>query len=442
VGSYWQLSAGGLDLLYGKNYVPDELMLIFTDADRVLNGEALASLRESDDDAEIVVDAPTSGIFAYKSTVADIKARLSLQGFSTDAVRRNAISYLAAELSDPERWVPDEWEQLARELGSGLEHLNAVVKHRRSHPYRRLPTDESPLEVYLNHWWEDLCEAFDDPRFRLSLLLGPALGTTQVTLDLTDPLLGGYLEADELLHLSARRRRERETAASGQIIVVTEGSSDSFLLRRALELAEPGIASYFSFLDFAGYSAPGGTDRVVSLTRGLAAAQVMNRVIAVLDNDTAGHQALRILQSTGLPDRIRFYSLPDMEYAREFPTLGPGGFANLDVNGRALSIEMMFGLAVLRDANGGSMPHVRWSSYNGALGQYQGAIENKISIQDQLYRLLKASTLAALPPEMADGCRRLARFLVQSAAQATPTMASESSPLLSARSRQANEASA
>ena len=54
VGSYWQLSAGGLDLLYGKNYVPDELMLIFTDADRVLNGEALASLRELDDTAKLL----------------------------------------------------------------------------------------------------------------------------------------------------------------------------------------------------------------------------------------------------------------------------------------------------------------------------------------------------------------------------------------------------
>ena len=219
----------------------------------------------------------------------------------------------------------------------------------------------------MNHWWDDLCEAFDDLAFDCPYFWGVPGARRKLFIDLTDPLLGGYLEADELPHLSARRRRERETAASGQIIVVTEGSSDSFLLRRALELADPGIANYFSFLDFAGYSAPGGTDRVVSLTRGLAAAQVMNRVIAVLDNDTAGHQALRILQSTGWPDRIRFYSLPDMEYAREFPTLGPGGFANLDVNGRALSIEMMFGLAVLREANGGSMPHVRWSTYNGTL---------------------------------------------------------------------------
>ena len=57
----------------------------------------------------------------------------------------------------------------------------------------------------------------------------------------------------------------------------------------------------FEFLDFAEYRAPGGTDRVVSLTKGMATAGVMNRIVAVLDNDTAGRVAADQLADLAFP---------------------------------------------------------------------------------------------------------------------------------------------
>jgi hypothetical protein len=43
-----------------------------------------------------------------------------------------------------------------------------------------------------------------------------------------------------------------------------------------------------------------------------------------------------------------------------------------NVNGRAATIEMMFGLAAMRTAIGGRLPAVRWSSYNQRMDDYQG----------------------------------------------------------------------
>lgn len=192
-------------------------------------------------------------------------------------------------------------------------------------------------------------------------------------------------------HETAQRRLASEVAASGPIIVVTEGSTDALFLRRSLELAHPIIAPFFRFLDFENYSAPGGTDKVVSLSRGLAAGGVMNRVLVVVDNDTAGRQAEQIIIASQLPSRMQVVRLPDISYARRYPTIGPTGPVLADVNGRAVSIELMFGESVSTEAHGGDKPRIRWTGYNATLDDYQGEIETKRNIQQLLRRYLSCT---------------------------------------------------
>ncbi len=198
---------------------------------------------------------------------------------------------------------------------------------------------ESPEDYYLNQALEELGEAFDDPRFTLALALARHRGNERVVLDLTDLLLGGWLEPDEVPHLTAQRRLANEVTASGPVIVVTEGSTDARLLAHALRLSEPDLAASFSFLDFEGTSNPGGADKVVSLVRGMAAASVMNRIIAVLDNDTAGREAQRVLLQGQLPSHITVTRLPDVPYASRYPADGPEGRQLSLVNGRVAAID-------------------------------------------------------------------------------------------------------
>ena len=74
--------------------------------------------------------------------------------------------------------------------------------------------------------------------------------------------------------------------------------------------------------------------------------------------------------------------LPSVEYAENYPTKGPAGDSHLNVNGRAATIEMMFGLAVMETANEGRRPPVRWSSYDKRIHDYQGMLEHKGDIQN------------------------------------------------------------
>lgn len=417
--------------MMGKNVVPDKLMLLFTAKDRVIDSSKLAAYNTTTELDEVSDRLDTAEILTYRSSVGALRSRLSLQGFPTERVTRKAIELLQAELTDPDAYTPEDWARARDSLGGAEQQLRALVRRQREVLFLfRAGRSGSALEQYLGSTWESLCEAFDDPRFRLSLLLGPARSRTSAILDLTDLLLGGYVQAEEKHHEIAQFRLANEVAASGPIIVVTEGATDARILRRAIELADPEVAPFFRFLEFEHYSAPGGTDRVVSLTRGLAAAGVMNRVVAVVDNDTAGAHAERTLIQSGLPNRMTVAKLPDIEYGRNYPTVGPTGVAPANINGFAVSIELMFGMEVLTSANSGRVPYIRWSGYNDAMKRYQGAITSKREIQRVIWGHLESRCIEELSLEVADGCRRLAQFLMCSAAHATPAMSSEYSSLV------------
>jgi hypothetical protein len=344
---------------------------------------------------------------------------------------------LAAERDDEERFIPDSWKATDAAFDDAEELFDALLRWKASRAGSNFRLQyETSHDQYMSSCWDDLTESFDDPRFELSLLLSRTRNDTLVTLDLTDLLLGGWLEPDELPHRTARERLANDVSASGPVIVVTEGRTDARLLSRATSLAAPELRDSFSFLDFDGTSTPGGVDRVVSLTRGLAAAGVMNRVISVFDNDIAGRIGAEILRKSTLPKRTTVTLLPDVPYARRYPTRGPHGEQHTDVNGRAVAIEMMFGVSIMKAANAGQLPAVRWLSYNNQLNDYQGAVESKGNIQTQLTKALAVTSLEQLHPEVARGCRRMAAMLIEAAAEATPALASEFSPLLSHRARE------
>jgi hypothetical protein len=116
-----------------------------------------------------------------------------------------------------------------------------------------------------------LRKSFDEPRFALSLALTNTRAATMVTLDLTDLVLGGWMKADDLPHRDARTRMGAAVAASGSVIVIAEGASDARWLRRRWRSQHPLPRTCSS-----------------SLTKGMAAAGVMTRIVAVLDHDIAG----------------------------------------------------------------------------------------------------------------------------------------------------------
>ncbi|WP_144855027.1 toprim domain-containing protein [Marihabitans asiaticum] len=426
--------------MFGKNFVSDQLMLVFTEGDLFVDTtkrDELSRLEElSADHPE--VDAPLawhSRLMGYSATAAALRTRLELQGFSSARVRSLCTAYFDDEFSpnaedghiDPR----DSWPEGRSAYPDGAA-VTAVLSSRRGQAAAQAPIFQldDPEQRFLNNQWVSLREGFDDPRFALALSLMNTRPDTPVTLDLTDLILGGWMEFDDLPHVGARARMAAAVSASGPVIVITEGPSDARWLRRALEITAPAAAHLFEFLDFAEYQAPGGTDRVVSLTKGMASAKVMNRIVAVLDNDTAGRVAAQQLQALRLPSHIAVTTLPEVKYATSYPTLGPSGSTVTNVNGRAASIEFMFGEDVLRDTDGSMFP-VRWQSFIGAADDYQGRLDkhHKAIVKERIDHAFMKAGSAGMPHEVLGGCHRLADMLLAAADPPPHIPASEFSDL-------------
>ena len=413
----------------GRTISRNAVALLFTGSELTVayNADNEEAEVEDDDERAFIPD-----VFAYNSTVRALRARLRLQGFDPDEVHEVALTYLTDVRADPEHVTRSTENENRYPTTQSL--IDAVTRWARERYWTHVAQD--PVTKYLDEVWRDLLESFDDPRFAISLLMRGARSNTAVRLDLSDCLMGGWLEADERPHLTARARLASRTGSSGSAIVVTEGSTDAAYLSRALHIGAPAVVHQCAFLDFDTTSAAGGVDQVVKLTRALAAAGVVNRVIAVLDNDAVGNQAAEMLRRSSLPSHFAIVVLPDVKYANHYPTIGPNGVSHGDVNGRAVTIEMCFGEAVLRAGGNGGLPPVRWGAPVGASKVYQGTIDFKRDIQEKLRTALSVDEpIDALEPGVADGCRVLSHLLLSAASNIRPMMTSEFSPLLAERVR-------
>jgi hypothetical protein len=179
-----------------------------------------------------------------------------------------------------------------------------------------------------------------------------------------DVVEGGWIEEGDIAPgLSAQDR----------YLVVTEGSSDSAILRKSLGLVFPDVADFFDFIDMSEHYPFTGTGNLVNFSKGLARIGIQNKVLVVFDNDTAGREALGRLKRVPVPECMRLTTLPSMGCLRRFRTLGPAGSMCEDVNGTAASIELYLDLRY----GGPKKPAVRWTSYNEHLAAYQGELVEK-----------------------------------------------------------------
>lgn len=164
----------------------------------------------------------------------------------------------------------------------------------------------------------------------------------------------------------------RFSYAFGKITLLTEGITDSRILSTSLNAFYPEARDLYSFVDFEGFRVEGGASPLARLLRGFAGAGLTDRFIAIFDNDAAGHEALISLKRIALPSNIRAITLPDLEFARDYPTIGPNGKLNADINGAAVSIESFLGRGAL--SRDGELRPVRWSQWNSSVKRYQGEL--------------------------------------------------------------------
>lgn len=201
-----------------------------------------------------------------------------------------------------------------------------------------------------------------DPNYVLALLLYLIDGKN-LRVSLSDMIASEFWNRDNQLD-----------AWNNPLIILTEGKTDNEALRDSFSLLYPDHYRTIRFFDHV-FKPEGGANNNVKLLKSFAAAGISNPILAIFDNDTAGHKALKVAKKLDLPNNFMLTSYPDITMAVNYPTLGPSGAEQLDVNQSACGIEMYLGTDCLTK-NGALIP-VRWTGYDGVMKRYQGKVGDK-----------------------------------------------------------------
>lgn len=400
MGSYAYLRIGDLKLYSTKNDFDPSVMMLFSEQDKRI----LPYLpTESDIDSDPDLDYAPKAIVQYAINLSVAQDRLEFMGFTLSQAKHYFQEGLEQQLAQlTERRGNPSWEHeamraiLAREevilkalsFDAWLESFSFIVSNKLksdSHLWYEDKPSELPLTPLVRYMLGDSSEGFFGfPALDFRAFMRAAveiIGTNaELVYDVTDLVEGGYFGADEDLCSYARRDMVEDFAVNHKIVVLTEGKSDKSVLEGSMKLLYPHLIDYYSFMDFEGARAPGGAPALVATVKAFIGAGIVNRIVAFFDNDTAARSAMRTLDGLKIPKSVRIMRYPNIPVACNYPTLGPQGTVNMNVNGLAGSIELYFGDDILRSRDGTLTP-VQWRGFDEALRQYQGEILNKGDLQ-------------------------------------------------------------
>jgi hypothetical protein len=95
----------------------------------------------------------------------------------------------------------------------------------------------------------------------------------------------------------------------------------------------------------------------------------------------------RVVRKLNLPDNFLILTLPDLKFAKRYPTVGPNGTLKTDINGRACGIELYLGTAALTGEDGELTP-VQWGGYEKKVKRYQGELADKNLVEERFLKSL------------------------------------------------------
>jgi hypothetical protein len=410
MGAYATCWIGNVEVTTSKNDVDPAIMNLFRAEDRNVRqyGDPkvppflVEGYEEPDEDLKLVY---------YSAPVPMVRDRLELEGYTVANCRRLFEEWKSLEIRQKESWGADDLENGTSEsaeyraIKQTIRESNKVEVQRlceltvdswigyfRQMLENRLTRKdaEAHQDSYLGEmlkWQQEGWYGYGGPdplvAIRLAIELFPS--ADDVIYDLTDLVAQEYLDEDEdpierLITWSAG-----EYHYLGRVIVLTEGRTDATFLKSALDLLYPHLAGYYSFMDFAEYG--GGAGQLANLVRAFAGAGIVNRVVAIFDNDAAALAAMRTLRKATLPNHIVVMRLPDLPTLMLYPTSGPSGSSLMNINGMAASMELYLGADVLRGDNG-ELPAIQWTGYERSVGAYQGELPCKQEVQNRFLRKL------------------------------------------------------
>lgn len=414
MGTWTEFTIADYPLIGNKNAVVAEVMTVFRESDKRVFSRRLSErnpLVYGDDYADMADEVETATVYVCNTDA--VIDRLDVMGFTINRSRRDFEAGRQAELAmyqelalaenAPDPWFTDKVKLIeSLSFDAYITALRQVLTEGlRPKPF---DDDEKPgLSAAVRYILDDneyhhFGFFASDVRCLIRAACEIAPKPSEVAQDVTDLIDNGYYAPDEPFCQKSIDALTFGHIENANRIVLTEGSIDTRVLKESLRLLYPHLSGYYSFLDFETLRVPGGAGQLASLVKGFAAAGIGNRIIAIFDNDSAARDAKRSLTQLQLSSNIAILSYPDIELLRSYPTLGPSGNTNLNVNGLAASIELYFGMDVLSRPDESLTP-IQWKGYIESVASYQGEVMSKSELQKAFFN--KMATAQNNPTEQA-----------------------------------------
>lgn len=364
MSSYASFYINGQELLHWRNGLSSLVTSLFTKND-IIRGRGIDGLKlikkynlsyyndytEDDVDWEItlvVID------------VATLKQRLSIYGYNAQLFNKFLDAYIE-ELNVSSNSFSDD--KMKRYYENEIKQVNDLragkisLKNRRPYIFFENYAEQRVAIWGMVHH-EDVKE--DDI----------------VVLDISDLVEGGWLD-DELENTDSDFLIPQDEFIPEIPIILTEGITDIKTLKKALHVIYPKLESNVRFLDTS-FRPETNAAAIVKMIKSFAAAGINNRILAILDNDAAASEAMTNLPRN-LPNNIKVIQYPELDLMTSYPTIGPQGEINMNINGLAGSIEMYMGKDILT-GNDGNLELVQWGGYMNRVKKYQGSLINKDAV--------------------------------------------------------------
>lgn len=172
-----------------------------------------------------------------------------------------------------------------------------------------------------------------------------------------------------------------------KIIVLTEGKTDTEFLKACINNFFPHLEGFYHFIDFENSRYEANASRLVHSIKSFVGSGIKNRIIALFDNDSAAEKEINNFKKVNLPSNIKVLKYPNIELAKDYPTIGPTGIQKMNVNGLAGSIEMYLGKDCLIEDK--KFIPVQWTGYIDNISKYQGVVLKKDQIQKTFRKKVK-----------------------------------------------------
>ncbi len=307
-------------------------------------------------------------IKSFSSTSKICKERLELFGVTSEKAKQD-FEFTIAKMKEYEVYSFIENNQL--DYDTYLKTIKKIINSKEKIYYEY---SYDNFESYLNE--NELFLEEQSIKLGLWSILSILPDDARIEYDLTDIINGGWINDNP-----------HEAIQTEKIIVLTEGRTDTEFLKIGLHLFFSHLEGYYHFIDFENSRYEANASRLVHTIKSFVGSGIKNLIVAIFDNDAAASKEISNLRKVKLPSNIKILQYPAIEWAKSYPSIGPTGLQEMDINGLAGSIEMYLGKDCLQE-NGNYIP-IQWTGYIDSIKKYQGVLLRKAEVQKKFRKKVK-----------------------------------------------------